>query len=366
MPERSKIGGRQATFLMTTMIFATVILFVPGITAKHAGQDAWISIILATGTGLLVARLITTLGLRFPDRTIFQFPGEILGRWPGKLIGLLYIWWFLHMTAEVIREYGSFLVTAFMPDTPLIVFHLVVMSIAAYAVRNGLEVLARSAEMFLPLILGSIIILSLLAAKDADFQRLLPVFDSGAVQIAKGAMIPLSWFGEIATIAVLLPYLNKPREAHRVAAMAVLISGLFFLVQVVGILAIFGPALTEAWMFPGLNRSRLISIANFLERLEALSMVVWVTGGFVKVAVFYWAAVLGTAQVLELKDYRPLVLPVGAVLVAMSIFLHRNILELLDFLARVWPPYALSTFEVGIPLLLLVTALVRGKGRSLP
>jgi len=115
-------------------------------------------------------------------------------------------------------------------------------------------------------------------------------------------------------------------------------------------------------MFPTLNGARVISIANFLERLEAVIIGVWITGGFVKVSVFYWAAVLGSAQVLDLKDYRLLVLPIGAVLVAMSILLHPSILDLLDFLDRVWPPYSLSTFEVGIPLLLLVTALVRGKG----
>jgi len=362
VPEGGKIGGRQATFLMITMIFATVILFVPAIASKHARQDAWISIVLATVAGLLIARLVTTLGLRFPGKTIFEFTGEIIGWWPGKLVGLLYVWWFLHMNALVIREFGSFLDAAFMPDTPIIIFNLVVVAIAAYAVRNGLEVFTRASEIFLPLILGLIIVIVLLASKDTDLSRLLPIFDTGAGNIVKGAVAPLSWFGEIAAITVVIPYLNKPREAHRVAAVAVLVSGFFFTLMVMATLSIFGPDITGALMFPGLNRYRIINIANFLERLEAVAMVVWITGGFVKVSVFLWAAVLGSAQVLELKDYRPLVLPIGAVLVAMSILLHPSILDLLDFLARVWPPYALSTFEVGIPLLLLVTALARGKG----
>lgn len=362
MLEGGKISGRQATFLMVTMIFATVILFVPGITAKHAGQDGWLSVIFATGGGLLIARLVTSLSLRFPDKTIFEYPCEIMGRWPGKLVGLLYVWWYLHINSEVLREFGSFLVAAFMPDTPIIVFHLVAVAIAAYTIRNGLEVFTRANEIFLPLILGSIVTLFVLAIMDMDFKRLLPVFEADVADIVKGAAAPLAWFGEIVTMAVVIPYLNKPGEAHRVAALAVLICGSFFLLTVVGVLAIFGPHLTGAFMFPSLNGARIISIANFLERLEAVVMVIWVTGGFVKVAIWYWVAVLGTAQVLELKDYRPLVLPIGAVLVAMSILLHPSILDLLDFLGRIWPPYALSIFEVGIPLLLLVTALVRGKG----
>lgn len=362
MLEKSKISSIQAIYLMITTIIATVILFVPGITVSHARQDAWISIILATGCGLLIARLVTTLGLRFPDRTIFEYAGEILGRWPGKLAGLLYIWWFLHMDALVIAEYGSFLASVFLPETPVIVFSLVVVGMAAYAVRNGLEVVARTNEIFLILILGSIFILMLLATKDMNFQRLLPVFDTEATDIVKGAATPLAWFGEIAALTVIIPCINKPRKVHLAAAVAVLASGMLLLLIIVGMLAIFGPNLLAAFLFPTLNGARIISISNFLQRLEAVIMVIWVTGGFVKICVFYWAAALGSAQVLGLNDYRPLVLPVGTVLMAMSVLLNPSILKLLDFLGRVWPPYSLSIFEAGIPLLLLIISLVRRKG----
>ncbi|MCL6635675.1 MAG: endospore germination permease [Peptococcaceae bacterium] len=364
MPEKGKIDSKQATFLMVNTILSTAILFVPAITARHAGQDAWLSALLATLFGLLAALLVAGLGLRFPEQTIFQYPEVILGRVPGKLVALLYVWWFLHMDAEVIREYGSFIVSAFMPETPLIVFHLAVVAMAAYAVRNGLEVIGRTNQVFFPLIVFSLLILFLLATQEMDTKRLLPVFDRGAVQILKGAVTPMSWFGELFTLAALIPCLNRPVEARRVAVTAVLLTGFFFTLTVFGVVLIFGPNVTAGWMFPTLNGARLIHLANFLERLESIVMVVWVTGGFVKISVFYWAAVLGSAQVAGLRDYRPLVLPVGAFLVMLSILVHRNILELVAFLGTVWPPYALTVFEVGIPLLLLAVASIRGLGRE--
>ena len=51
-------------------------------------------------------------------------------------------------------------------------------------------------------------------------------------------------------------------------------------------------------------------------------MAAWMLGGFVKVGVFYYAAVLGSAQLFGLKDYRPLVLPAGTIVVALSILLN--------------------------------------------
>ncbi|MGI6492929.1 MAG: GerAB/ArcD/ProY family transporter [Pelotomaculum sp.] len=347
---------------MSTMIFSTVILSVPTVIAAHARQDAWLSVILATGAGLLMARLVTTLGLRFPDRTIFEYPAEILGRWPGKLVSCLYIFWLIHINAGVVRQFGEFLVAGFLPDTPLIVFTLALVAVAAYAVRNGLEVFTRTNEIFFSLIILFLIISMLLTIKDVALHRLLPVGDAGVISIAKGAVVPAAWFGEIVTITALIPYLTRPRDAHRVAVGGVLVSGIVLLLVVIDAIILVGPDILDAINYSGLQKYRVVDIAGFLGRLEALVMVNWITGGFVKVAFFYWATVLGIAQVMELKDYRPLVLPVGALILGMSILNHEDVMDLQRFITLAFPPFV-AVFAVVWPLLLLAADLVRGKGR---
>ena len=362
MLEGGKISSKQAVFLMVTMVLSTVFLFVSSGIAHLAKQDGWISILLATLAGLLISWLVVNLSLRFPSQTLFQFPEVILGRWPGKVVAFLYILWYMHLNAEVIREYGSFLVAAFMPDTPISVIELLIMLIAAYAVRNGLEVFTRVNEIILPLTLGAVIFLIFLEIPEMSWKRLLPVFEYGPVPIIKGAVMPAAWMGEIITMAVLIPYLNKAKEAYKIAATATLITGFFLLITFVSGIAMFGPDVSAGWLFPALNGVRMINLANFLERLEPVIMAIWVAGALVKICVFYWVVVLGSAQWLELKDYKPLVLPVGVILLFMSITIHDTILGLFTFLATVWPPFALSIFQVGLPFLLLVVAVLRGQG----
>jgi len=115
--------------------------------------------LLAILVGLLIAWLVVNLSLRFPGKTLFQCPEAILGKWPGKVVALLYIWFYIHINSEIIREYGSFLVSAFMPETPMIVFEILIVAIAAYAVRNGLEVFTRVSQIILPIIFVSVAIL---------------------------------------------------------------------------------------------------------------------------------------------------------------------------------------------------------------
>ncbi len=363
MPEKGKIDSKQAVLLMISMILPTAILTIPAVTVKTARQDAWLSVMVATLAGLLIARLVVSLSLRFPGQTLFEFSEEILGKALGKMVGFLYIWlFFLYIGSGVVREFGVFLVTAVMPATPIIVFLIVVTAVAGYAVRNGLEVLCRFNQLFIP-VTGLLVIVFLLSTLDMKLDRLLPVFDAGLAPIVKSAVTPTMWLGEIVTLAMIIPYLSKPKEAHRVAVLSILITGFFLTASIMEALLIFGPNLTGHWIFPTFNATRVVSIANFLERLEFIVIMAWVLGGIVKVGVFYYAVVLGSAQCLGLRDYRPLVLPVGVILVALSILLHgENIVEVLHYIPHVEVPFLLIVFEVGIPLLLLIVALVRGKG----
>lgn len=361
--EKGKISSIQAILLMLSMILPTAVLTVPAVTVKFAKQDAWLSIIIATLGGLLIAWLVVSLSQRFPGKTLFEYAEEILGKVPGKIVGFLYIWlFFLQIGSGVVREFGSFLVTVLMPDTPLIVFNIVVVIVAAYAVRNGLEVLGRANQLLIPttVLLAMVYIFS---TGNMKLSRVLPIFDGGLLPIIKGAFVPTMWLGEIVTLTMIIPYLSKPREARRVAIISVLLVSFFLTASILEALLIFGPNLTGHWLYPVFNAARLISAGTSLERLETVIVLAWILGGFFKIGVFYYAAVLGSAQLLELRDYRPLVLPIGVILVALSILVWgESIVDMLHFITQVWAPMMLVIFEVGIPLVLLIVALARGKG----
>ena len=65
---------------------------------------------------------------------------------------------------------------------------------------------------------------------------------------------------------------------------------------------------------------------------------------------------------MGLRDYKPLVLPAFTLYVPLSIVLAENMSELEDFLGKATPPYELLVFNVGLPLLLLAVAALRGAG----
>ncbi|MGB9887000.1 MAG: GerAB/ArcD/ProY family transporter [Moorellales bacterium] len=363
MRERELIDGRQATWLVIGLILPTAILVVPASTIKHAGHDAWLSIFLALPGGLAVAWMVVSLCRRFPEKDFFECAEEVLGRVPARVVEVSYVWWFLHTASLITLEFAAFLCAAILPDTPPLVFFVVGLAVVAYLVRLGPEVMGRYAQTVLPLTLLLLSVVLLLAVRDMEMCRLLPVFDRPFPLVLKGAAAPLAWFGEVVVFGLIIPHLNRPDEALRAAARGLLFTAFCLWASVTATIAVFGPALPAGWLFPTYNTVRVVSIANFLERLDAVVVAAWMFGGFIKVGMFYYAAALGSARILGIKDYRPLVLPVGAVIVALAT-LCRSVVELRDFAARVWPIYAFIPYGAGIPLLLLLVAVLRRGGKG--
>lgn len=361
MLEKGKISPRQTGELLLITILATVILFVPAITSAMAGHDAWLATSVGSMFGLLTLGLVIWLGKKHPGQNIFQYSETILGKWLGKLVGLAYVWIFLHIASVVVREFGDFMTTSFMVNTPLSVFNLTIILLAAWAVLAGLEVIARMNEFIILLVVAFLLGIIVLSTPNWDLRFLLPFFSRGPGPILQAALVPAAWHGEIVVLAVFLPYVTRPGRALFAGSLAIIASAGILTLGVIGALSIFGPELVASFRFPLHLFVRTINIGQLLTRFEVIVMVTWVAGVFIKTSVFYYCTALGLAQVFGLSQYRPVVYPLGILMATLSISLFENVTEVVFFLGEVWPLYSISLYFLGLPLLLIIVTLVREK-----
>jgi spore germination protein (amino acid permease) len=347
--------------LLFLLIMATSILFVPGITAERAKQSAWIAAIFASLAGFVSLGIVSKLGQRFPQHTLPQYSEILLGMTLGKIVGGAYAIYFLAVNILVIREFSEFLTNTLMPGTPGVVFSAIIVLIGAYAASKGIEVITRMAQFVLPLFVVSLVVLLGLAAPNMELGKLQPFLEGGVLPIIWGSVVPASMYGEIVVLVILLPMVNKPQEIKRKGALTLLAAVFFLTADTLIILTIFGPYLTGDLLFPFWYLAKFIEFGNYLQRMESLIVLLWVVGIVIKVDIFYYLICFTTAQVLNLKGYKSVVYPLALVQILAATFLFKNTLELSKFLSQNWPLFGLL-FEVGLPLILLTVAVIRGKG----
>lgn len=357
---KAQIGPIQAVMLVTNIILPTTILFLPAFTAAEAREGAWIAGLVGTAGGMLLTLIHSALAVRFPGQNLLQFLPRLMGTPLGKIIGFTYLVWLLHLTAFVMREFGAFFLMTTMPDTPDSVIYVVMMLLCAFAVRHGIEVLARVNQVIFFLILVSLFLVAVLLASKMEATNLLPLPGADFPSLLRGAYSPLSWMGEaVIAMIVAFPYLSQPQKARPIALSGVFIAGLVSSFATLLTIAAVGVHWIVTAQLPVFAVTRYIEVGGFLERMEPVFIITWVGGVFIKASIIFYGLCKGTADWLGLGDFRPLVLPFVTVIIPVAFLIARNTAELGLFAAKVWPPYAILLFEFGLPLLIWLVALLR-------
>ncbi|MED1949477.1 endospore germination permease [Brevibacillus centrosporus] len=364
MQEKQYITAAQMGMMIFPVMVATADLLVPATTARQAQQDMWMSPMIASLVGFLTVYLVFQLHKLFPDESIIQFSGKIVGTFLGKLCGLLILFDFLYCNGNIIRQYGEFIVGSFLLETPLLVVVSSIVFLCAITVRAGVEVLARTAQVFVPIVVVLYAALLLLMIPSMKIDNLFPMLEHGVIPVLRGAYTPQGWFSEVILFSFVLPFRASEEKGMR-TGMVTVGMGMLALTSInLSTLLVLGeevPYMT----YPFYSAIQMISYADFFENIDSIVIATWVTGAFIKISIFYFALALGTAQWLRLEDYRPIVLPLGLLLVVFSFWVAPNLSQLATNIKTIIGIQTTGYFTL-IPLVLWIIAHLRKKKRIDP
>jgi spore germination protein KB len=282
-----------------------------------------------------------------------------VGKPLGVLLGLIYALWFLLLASIVVQEFTLFLNTAILPATPVTVIVVAFMAVVFYALRSGVEVWVRVNEILLWAIIASFAAVVLLPFNSMDLGKLLPIGEHTIGSLIAGSLIGGSWRGEVVIVGMLLPALATTKNTTRNLLLAVLLVGLIAAAVKISVVAVFGGVVTGQYEFPVFSLARMISIGRIIDRLEVLVVIIWVFGTFIKVCALMYCSARAFSESLGFKEYQFLTFPLSILAVALSINMYSNVAELTDFLTYSFVGIGILTFELTIPAILLLIAVLR-------
>lgn len=359
-PQGEKINNLHLAFLIMGYTFGTAIIFPPG---TGASKDAWLVGLSGLITGLLWGFIFFALAEKFPGKNLIDINDCLFGNYLGKFISILYLGYFLHLGSLVLGNFGDFLTVSIYLQTPKIVFIILIALLAASAVRNGIEVIARCSLILVPITILFIAMDTIFLLPQADFGRMLPLFQLPLKEFIKlshtHASLP---YGEVVTFLMITGSLNNSKGLKKYALHSLLISGIILVGISVRNIAILGIT-AQLGLYPSYDVIQLISIGDVLTRLELVIIIVMLTMGFIKITVLYYSTVQGMAQLLKIRSYLPLVLPTGIIMVVISGTQFETAQELNVWATNIYPLYTLP-FHFFFPLLSLTLATIKGNKGS--
>lgn len=356
--------------ISSSQLFALIFLFEIGSAVvvglgMQAKQDAWLTILLGMIAGFGFYLVYSYLFRQYPDLPFTSFIQRIVGKFIGYPLAFLYILHFMYVASRVLRDFTELLITSTLVNTPMFMIGFIMITLISYAVYMGIESVARTGEILLGVILlcGVLGISFLFLSGAVKFENLTPVLENGWKPVLT-TVFPqiLSFpFGEMVVFTMLLPYLNNTHSGVKVGMYALTLSGLVLTVTIAIDISVLGPHTATNSMFPLLKTAQKINVGNFIQRLDSIVLTTLIIGGFFKIVVYFYAAVLGIVNIFEIKRPYCVIYFVGTIILISSIYIAGNLPEHLEIGLNILPLYVSLPLQIGIPFLLFLVVLFRNR-----
>ena len=287
-----------------------------------ANQDAWLVVVTSMLLGLMLLFLFLAIQRREPEKNLSQLLTQYFGSFVGKFLLLLYALLFTYEAMRNVRDFGDLSLFTILPHGPISVIMIIMMTLSIYSVYKGIEVFFRFAEFIVigVLLFYLILIIMPFISGIVHWDRLLPILENGIQPVLKNSLLRDLWmpFGQMVVFLMFWSYLNEKKEMTRTSIQAFFVSGMVILLSNIINLIVLGPKLIKSSTVPLLQSVQLIEIAEIFERFDALVILLFYAGIFIKATLWYLAALLGLSQLFSI-DYRRFAIPVGAIIYITSL-----------------------------------------------
>lgn len=362
MLTRERIGTPEVFFLtVAAMIEVGTLVGAKDIVDK-VGVDTWLVSPLETLTSLGAIYLVTKLAMKFPHLDLLGYSQLLVGKWLGWLLSLpVYVYW-LSLSAEVSRVTVDVIKNTLLPRTPMEVILFTLILTAAYLAKQGLEPLARACVIIVIIFLPLIMLLFILVIPRVRLDNFLPFLPQGPWPVLKLALWRISNAEEMSFFLILVPFMQKPKEAWKAASLGYLLVMVVVIIVLTTCQGVLGVDKLKYTLIPGLAVTQLAEFAGtFIERISLLFISLWVIIVFPTVSSLLWASSYLLGRLFNFKDYRMLAFYQLPVVYFLAIY-PRSTFDVKRFFFFL-QPLGLVVL-VAIPVLLLILSFFRFRGRG--
>jgi len=364
--KRWEISALQAGMLIaSTAAMSGHALAVPQFLLA-GGRDTWMAGLFALPFGILAAWALARLRQMFPNDTLVQYLPKVLGH-AGHVVAAIYVLYFFVVVVFTLRITTDWLVESILTETPSWILGALYMAAVTYTALGGLDVVARTNQFTLPLLIvfGMLVSLSTMQAK--DYRLLMPFFERGYRQVAAASFLCLGYYGEISVTGMYGAYVrqNEGKQLFKVYLAALFFAAMVFSGPLAGALATLGYRVAQNMPYPTYQHWLMVSYARFFERTDLLAVHQWLVGAYVRCGLYLLLTARGVCQVARVKrvpeKWVLVALAAAAILVSQLAWESKMAFD--EFILNIYLPWGAYVGTLLPPVIWLI-ALARGFGKA--
>jgi putative membrane protein len=221
------------------------------------------------------------------------------------------------------------------------------------------ETMKAISELFLPLIVLSILLLLALNIPDVELMHLRPSLSRGIEPYVRAIPRLFLVYLGYEVVYFLLPFMREPKKVMIAGIAGVSIPIFIYTMLVFTALTVFGVKPTSTMMYPTVILARrLLFPGAFAERFDIFFIIFWILAAFTTLGIFLYLSSIASTRLLGLRNYKPFSLLIAPFVYQIAI-LPQNVNHI-DQLAMAAGYTGAAVVGASVPL--WIVAVLRKKG----
>lgn len=355
--EKGVISNTQMAFLLG--IYIQGAIFCTALVYHIMTRNICLISLTSLAVSLIFVFVFIKLMRMFPGHNLLELNTVVFGVYLGKVVSALYLFFLVILTVANLRLLCDYIVGNYMVETPIMAIAVMFLIVLAWAVSAGLEVLARIGMLFFVVVSVLMGVIFLLSFSQMEITNFFPLLDVSFLDFVRtNHIITTIFFGESFLFMMFIPCMKQQNKLGRTMLFGLIAGEILLILSAVMITGVLGD-LSSLSNSP-LNRVlREVELGRVLSRMEFIVTGILTFSVFMRIAVIYYAATVGLGQFFGLKSYKPLVLPVGAIVLGLVVPMFYSPSAQIECGISTWPFFA-SIFEFVLPVVTFIVALLRG------
>ncbi len=198
---------------------AIKMFMLPALMLKVSGRDSIIVMGVYLFVELINVLFVSLTIKRNPDKSFYDILTASLGNVFGRVVVVYYTCFLLLKLLLMISEVKVFFSVSVYDRISWEIMIIPLLALGVGFASKPLTSLGRCAELFMPLIVVSTVVLSLLLSANVPLSNILPLFSNGAKDVTAGALTFPVWFGDV---SLLLVCIGRVKDEGKVVIKTVL------------------------------------------------------------------------------------------------------------------------------------------------
>ena len=291
----------QIILLVIIVVSGGKFLSLPGLMAKLAGRDSWVSMAIMFAVDFVCLVFILWAVYLNKGKSFDQILSDTLSPVGAKIVFVIYAFFFVLRIMGGLLDTQELISSSLSVVTNWVAFIVPILFVAGFNVVRGARNIGRITQIFFGFIFASVIMILLLSLKNTNFSNLQPHFANGFGVVAKSALDVSFWFSDCLFVLFMLGKITKTGCFTVKVLLAFLVgAGITLLLDMI-FLCLFGN-LAE------FGSSALAKVSGFnltgsvYGRIDWIFVMIWASSIIIKCTLFLWSATMALSFVFGVKN----------------------------------------------------------------